>query len=120
MLENLKIGAYLRKDKAETEKDLEWVYSLFPRLKERSWQSDGTLSGGEQQLLACGAGASSGFIAQKMRKAAQKQVLDISIKAVSDTEIMGSQRKCRSEKIQRTGALHPAVVLERENAPDLV
>lgn len=39
-------------------------------------------------LLACGAGASSGFIAQKMRKAAQKQGLDISIRAVSDTEIM--------------------------------
>ena len=48
--ENLRIGAYLRKDKAETEKDLEWVYSLFPRLKERSWQ----LSGGEQQMLAVG------------------------------------------------------------------
>ena len=54
VLENLKIGAYLRKDKAETEKDLEWVYSLFPRLKERSWQSVGTLSGGEQQMLAVG------------------------------------------------------------------
>ena len=54
VLENLKIGAYLRKDKAETEKDLEWVYSLFPRLKERSWQSAGTLSGGEQQMLATG------------------------------------------------------------------
>ena len=54
VLENLKIGAYLRKDKAETEKDLEWVYSLFPRLKERSWQSAGTLSGGEQQMLAIG------------------------------------------------------------------
>ncbi len=54
VLENLKIGAYLRKDKAETEKDLEWVYSLFPRLKERSWQSAGTLSGGEQQRLAVG------------------------------------------------------------------
>ena len=52
VLENMKIGAYLRKDKAETEKDLEWVYSLFPRLKERSWQSAGTLSGGEQQMLA--------------------------------------------------------------------
>ena len=52
--ENLRIGAYLRKDKAETEKDLEWVYSLFPRLKERSWQSAGTLSGGEQQMLAVG------------------------------------------------------------------
>ena len=54
VLENLKIGAYLRKDKAETEKDLEWVYSLFPRLTERSWQSAGTLSGGEQQMLAVG------------------------------------------------------------------
>ena len=54
VLENLKIGAYLRKDKAETEKDLECVYSLFPRLKERSWQSAGTLSGGEQQMLAVG------------------------------------------------------------------
>ena len=54
VLENLKIGAYLRRDKAETEKDLDWVYSLFPRLKERSWQSAGTLSGGEQQMLAVG------------------------------------------------------------------
>ena len=54
VLENLKIGAYLRKDKAETEKDLEWVYSLFPRLRERSWQSAGTLSGGEQQMLVMG------------------------------------------------------------------
>ena len=54
VLENLKIGAYLRKDKAETEKDLEWVYSLFPRLKERRSQVAGTLSGGEQQMLAMG------------------------------------------------------------------
>ena len=52
VLENLKIGAYLRKDKAETEKDLQWVFKLFPRLEERSWQSAGTLSGGEQQMLA--------------------------------------------------------------------
>ena len=54
VLENLKIGAYLRKDKAGIEKDIEWVYSLFPRLKERSWQLGGTLSGGEQQMLAVG------------------------------------------------------------------
>jgi len=53
-LENLKIGAYLRKDKDEIEKDIEWVYSLFPRLQERSWQYAGTLSGGEQQMLAVG------------------------------------------------------------------
>ncbi len=52
--ENLKIGAYLRKDKAEIEKDLGWVYGLFKRLKERSWQLAGTLSGGEQQMLAVG------------------------------------------------------------------
>jgi len=54
VLENLRIGAYLRKDKAEIEKDIQWVYSLFPRLEERNWQSAGTLSGGEQQMLAVG------------------------------------------------------------------
>ena len=54
VLENLRIGAYLRKDKAEIQKDLEWVYQLFPRLQERSWQLAGTLSGGEQQMLAVG------------------------------------------------------------------
>lgn len=52
--ENLKIGAYLRNDKKDIEKDLAWVYELFPRLKERSWQLAGTLSGGEQQMLAVG------------------------------------------------------------------
>ena len=52
--ENLKIGAYLRNDKKEIEKDLKWVYELFPRLQERSWQFAGTLSGGEQQMLAVG------------------------------------------------------------------
>ena len=52
VLENLKIGAYLRTDSLDH--DLEWVYSLFPRLKERSWQAAGTLSGGEQQMLAVG------------------------------------------------------------------
>ena len=54
VLENLKIGAYLRKDKAGIQKDIEWVYELFPRLQERSWQMAGTLSGGEQQMLAVG------------------------------------------------------------------
>ena len=48
--ENLRMGAYLRKD--DLSADLEWVYSLFPRLKERHWQAAGTLSGGEQQMLA--------------------------------------------------------------------
>jgi branched-chain amino acid transport system ATP-binding protein len=50
VLENIKIGAYLRNDSLED--DINWVYSLFPRLKERSWQLSGTLSGGEQQMLA--------------------------------------------------------------------
>ena len=54
VLENLKIGAYLRNDKENMEHDLNWVYELFPRLKERSWQAAGTLSGGEQQMLAVG------------------------------------------------------------------
>ena len=40
--------------KAEIEKDIDWIYMLFPRLKERSWQTAGTLSGGEQQMLAVG------------------------------------------------------------------
>jgi len=52
VLENLKIGAYLRKDSLD--EDIRWVYDLFPRLKERSWQAGGTLSGGEQQMLAVG------------------------------------------------------------------
>ncbi|MDR1043950.1 MAG: ABC transporter ATP-binding protein [Candidatus Adiutrix sp.] len=52
--ENLELGAYSRKDKAAIAEDKEWVYSLFPRLKERHWQKGGTLSGGEQQMLALG------------------------------------------------------------------
>ena len=52
--ENLEIGAYLRKDKGQIKKDREWVYELFPRMKERQWQAAGTLSGGEQQMLAVG------------------------------------------------------------------
>ena len=50
--ENLRLGAYTRKDKAQAAQDLERVYSYFPRLKERSQQQAGTLSGGEQQMLA--------------------------------------------------------------------
>ena len=52
--ENLKLGAYLRKDKAGIAETMKWVYELFPRLQERSWQLAGTLSGGEQQMLAVG------------------------------------------------------------------
>ncbi len=59
VLENLKAGAYLRKDKDGIEKDIQWVYELFPRLQERSWQLAGTLSGGEQQMLAVGRGLMS-------------------------------------------------------------
>lgn len=54
VLENLQIGAYLRSDKDGIAKDIRWIYDLFPRLEERSWQMAGTLSGGEQQMLAVG------------------------------------------------------------------
>ena len=50
VLENLRVGAYMRSD--DISGDIAWVYDLFPRLKERSWQAGGTLSGGEQQMLA--------------------------------------------------------------------
>ena len=52
--ENLELGAYLRRDKAEIRRDTEKVFELFPRLKERLRQNAGTLSGGEQQMLAMG------------------------------------------------------------------
>lgn len=54
VLENLKIGAYLRRDKAGIADSADYVYTMFPRLKERAWQMAGTLSGGEQQMLAVG------------------------------------------------------------------
>jgi branched-chain amino acid transport system ATP-binding protein len=54
VLENLQMGAYLRKDKAGIGKDLDYIFSIFPRLKEREQQVAGTLSGGEQQMLAIG------------------------------------------------------------------
>lgn len=52
--ENLLLGAYSRSDSSAIAEDLDWVYTLFPRLKERNWQKGGTLSGGEQQMLAVG------------------------------------------------------------------
>ena len=52
--ENLQLGAWCREDKDGIAKDTEMVYDLFPRLRERSWQKGGTLSGGEQQMLAVG------------------------------------------------------------------
>jgi branched-chain amino acid transport system ATP-binding protein len=52
--ENLRLGAYLRKDKRAVKQDFERIYSYFPRLKERRYQQAGTLSGGEQQMLAIG------------------------------------------------------------------
>jgi branched-chain amino acid transport system ATP-binding protein len=54
VVENLKLGAYLRKDKTSINEDIRYIYELFPRLKEREWQLAGTLSGGEQQMLAIG------------------------------------------------------------------
>jgi branched-chain amino acid transport system ATP-binding protein len=58
--ENLEIGAYILKNDAEKKKNLDYVYQLFPRLKERRLQLGGTLSGGEQQMLAIGRGLMSG------------------------------------------------------------
>jgi branched-chain amino acid transport system ATP-binding protein len=54
VLENIKLGAFSRKDEKKIKEDMEWVHDLFPRLEERSWQQGGTLSGGEQQMLAIG------------------------------------------------------------------
>ena len=50
--DNLTLGAWCRKDEDGIARDMELVYNLFPRLRERSWQKGGTLSGGEQQMLA--------------------------------------------------------------------
>ena len=54
VMENLELGAFTRKDKRTVKKDLDMVFDKFPRLKERTWQQAGTLSGGEQQMLATG------------------------------------------------------------------
>ena len=54
VLENLRIGAYMRKDEDGIAADIKRIYDIFPRLEERNWQMAGTLSGGEQQMLALG------------------------------------------------------------------
>ncbi|MEG6523661.1 ABC transporter ATP-binding protein [Desulfotomaculum sp. 1211_IL3151] len=54
VLENINMGAFSRKDKDGIKKDIQKIYEMFPRLKEREWQAAGTLSGGEQQMLAIG------------------------------------------------------------------
>jgi branched-chain amino acid transport system ATP-binding protein len=54
VVENLQLGAFSRSDTKGISRDLDWVFQLFPRLKERTWQKGGTLSGGEQQMLAVG------------------------------------------------------------------
>ncbi len=54
VMENLEMGAYLQRDKAKRQRELDRVFSMFPRLKERTKQAAGTLSGGEQQMLAIG------------------------------------------------------------------
>lgn len=58
--ENLTLAAFARKDKQAISKDMKWVFDLFPRLEERKYQSAGTLSGGEQQMLAVGRAYISG------------------------------------------------------------
>jgi len=57
--ENLELGAFARTDREAIEKDFQWIYELFPRIKERLWQKGGTLSGGEQQMLAISRGLMS-------------------------------------------------------------
>jgi len=52
VMENLKLATYARSDKVQIERDVEYMFTVFPRLKERIWQKGGTLSGGEQQMLA--------------------------------------------------------------------
>jgi branched-chain amino acid transport system ATP-binding protein len=59
VLENLEMGAYIVKDRAEIERGIEHAFTIFPRLKERSEQKGGTLSGGEQQMLATARGLMS-------------------------------------------------------------
>ncbi|AGF74504.1 branched-chain amino acid transport system ATP-binding protein [Bartonella australis AUST/NH1] len=54
VLENLQLGAYTRSDKAGVARDIKWIFDLFPRLRERCKQLSGTMSGGEQQMLAVG------------------------------------------------------------------
>ena len=60
VIENLKLATFARKDSTEIEKDMVRVFSIFPRLEERKWQKAGTLSGGEQQMLAVGRAFMSG------------------------------------------------------------
>jgi len=60
VMENLKLAAYARKDGHQVNQDIEWVFSIFPRLEERMHQKSGTLSGGEQQMLAVGRALVSG------------------------------------------------------------
>ena len=60
VMENLRIAAYARKDGRQVNQDIEWVFSIFPRLEERMRQKSGTLSGGEQQMLAVGRALVSG------------------------------------------------------------
>jgi branched-chain amino acid transport system ATP-binding protein len=60
VMENLQMGAYLRRDKPEIARDFEYIFGIFPRLKEREKQTAGTLSGGEQQMLAIGRALMSG------------------------------------------------------------
>jgi branched-chain amino acid transport system ATP-binding protein len=59
VLENLQMGAYILKDNAEIDRGIEYAFTLFPRLRERSAQKGGTLSGGEQQMLATARGLMS-------------------------------------------------------------
>ena len=91
VLDNLKMGAYLRKDK-DVKKDQEWVYKLFPVLKERERQMAATLSGGEQQMLAIGRALMS-----------KPKLLMIDEPSLGLAPILKNQMFERIKEIQRTG-----------------
>jgi len=103
VLENLRMGAYLRRDKAAIARDLDYVFGIFPRLKERQRQSAGTLSGGEQQMLA---------IARALMSAPQCLMLDEPSLGIAPILVQTIFEKVR--EINRTLGL--TILLVEQNA----
>ncbi len=91
VIENLRMGAYSRRDSKEVARDLEMVFELFPRLRERSKQLGGCLSGGEQQMLAIG----RGLMGRPTLLLLDEPSLGLAPKIVSD--IFGVLRKINAE-----------------------
>ena len=103
--ENLRIGAYLRKDSLKA--DLENVYGLFPRLRERAWQLAGTLSGGEQQMLAVGRALMSRPKLIMMDEPSLG-LAPIIVKGIFDIiRAVNEQAEDRGRRIRHADRLHP-------------